>query len=342
MFSRRLSFIILVIFLYGSAAKAAVFRFIAGQDTVAQDSVASDSAAYVSPFAADNDRCFKCHGQAKYQYTNETQSRESYGLMCSNRVIHKEDFYDSNHKSFSCTDCHSSEYATFPHPGQLRMEPMFNCLDCHGGDPTWDKYHFEQIDTGYQKSVHYKLENEGFTCWKCHNPHTYRITVRNQGNLRETIAYDNAICLDCHSDFNRYQLLTEKKEINIIKKHDWLPNQALHFSSVRCIECHTQINDSILVSHQIKPKTEAVSRCNECHSKNSLLMASLYKFKSKEQRKDGFFNGIILNESSYVIGANRNQYLNILSLAIFALVIGTIVIHIYFRISKSKNRNKFH
>ena len=46
-------------------------------------------------------------------------------------------------------------------------------------------------------------------------------------------------------------------------------------------------------------------------------MASLYKFESKEQRQDGFFNGIILNES-YVIGANRNEYLNILSLIIFA------------------------
>ena len=47
-----------------------------------------------------------------------------------------------------------------------------------------------------------------------------------------------------------------------------------------------------------------------------LLMASLYKFESKAQRRDGFFNGIILNES-YVIGANRNEYLNLLSLVIF-------------------------
>jgi hypothetical protein len=213
------------------------------------------------------------------------------------------------------------------------MEEKFNCLDCHGGDEAYAKYHFEQIDAEYQQSVHFKLQDEGFTCWKCHNPHTYKITVRNGVNLRQTIAYDNAICLDCHSNFDRFQLLTEKAEINIIKKHDWLPNQALHFSSVRCIECHTQVSDSILVAHLIKPKEEAVDRCNECHSKNSLLMASLYKFKSKEQRQDGFFNGIILNES-YVIGANRNEYLNILSLAVFALVLAVIMIHIFFRIRK--------
>jgi len=106
---------------------------------------------------------------------------------------------------------------------------------------------------------------------------------------------------------------------------------------VRCIECHTQINNNIPVSHLIKPKEEAVRLCNECHSQNSILMASLYKFESKEQRHDGFLNGIILN-SSYVIGANRNKYLNLISLVIFVLVIGVIAIHILIRIKK-KNHN---
>jgi hypothetical protein len=96
------------------------------------------------------------------------------------------------------------------------------------------------------------------------------------------------------------------------------------------------INNNIPVAHQIKPKTEAVKLCNECHSKNSILMASLYKFESKEQRRDGFFNGIILNES-YVIGANRNEYLNLLSLIIFVGILGVITFHIVFRIRKNNN-----
>ena len=67
-------------------------------------------------------------------------------------------------------------------------------------------------------------------------------------------------------------------------------------------------------------------------------MASLYKFESKEQRRYGFFNGIILN-ASYVIGANRNEYLNLLSMIIFFGVIIVIAIHIIFRIrEKSKNK----
>lgn len=294
-----------------------------------------DTATFVSPFDSDNERCLKCHGQEKYEYTNETLGRQINGKMCSDRIVNKNEFYVSNHKSFSCTDCHSEEYIKFPHAGELRMEQKYNCIDCHGGDEKFAQYHFEEIEGEYQKSVHFKLEEEGFTCWKCHDPHSYRISVRNNDNLKETVAYDNSICLSCHSDFTRFQLLTERTEINIIKKHDWLPNQAAHFASVRCIECHTQISDSIPVAHLIKPKEEAVQLCNECHSQNSLLMASLYKFESREQRLDGFFNGIILN-SSYVIGANRNEYLNLLSLIIFVVVAGVIVIHIFFRIRKNR------
>ena len=289
-----------------------------------------DTISYVSPFHEKNERCFKCHGQEMYEYTNENLGIQVKANMCENRIMKRGDFYSSNHKSFSCTDCHSEDYLNFPHPGQLRMEQMYNCIDCHGGDEKFAKFHFEEIEAEYQQSTHYKLEPEGFTCWKCHNPHTYRISIRNSLNLKETIVYDNTICLNCHSDYSRFQLLSERKEINILRTHDWLPNQASHFSNVRCIECHTKINDSILVSHLILPKEEAVKRCNECHSKNSMLMTSLYKFQAKEQRRDGFVNGIILNES-YVIGANRNRYLNILSLVIFGIAVLIIGVHIYFR-----------
>jgi predicted CXXCH cytochrome family protein len=298
-----------------------------------RDTVGKDTVKFVSPFEEDNQRCFKCHGQAKYQYTNESLGKEVKALMCSERIVRKDEFYRSNHKSFSCTDCHSADYVKFPHPGELRMEPKMNCLDCHSGD---EKYHFDEIAAEYQKSSHFKLEADGFSCWKCHNPHSYKISDRNTDNLKETIRYDNDICLSCHSDFNRFQLLTDREEINLIQKHDWLPNQAAHIANVRCIECHSAINNSLPVAHLIKPKTEAVKLCNECHSQNSILMASLYKFASKEQRRDGFFNGIILNES-YVIGANRNEYLNIISLLLLAAVIGGITVHVYFRIRKNNN-----
>lgn len=294
-----------------------------------QDSV------YVSAYDEENNSCFHCHGQEKYKYTNETLGTVVTDLMCENRIVRKTDFYRSNHKSFACTDCHTGGYDTFPHPGEARMEQKYNCLDCHSNDMQFAQYRFEEIDAEYHESVHAKLEAEGFTCWSCHNPHTYRITARNR-NLTETVAYDNAICLNCHSNFNRFQLLTDREEINIIDQHDWLPNQKSHFGSVRCIECHARVSDSLLVSHFVRPKDQAVKQCNECHSKNSLLMASLYKYESKAQRQDGFFNGVIMNDA-YVIGANRNEYLNYISAAVLIMVLGGIVVHIFFRI---KNRKK--
>jgi hypothetical protein len=319
------SFFLLFLLFFPSLSSGSGFNF------VKQKVSSADTIAYVSPFHEENERCFKCHGQRIYEYTNENLDRQVKALMFSERIIDRAKFYESNHRSFKCTDCHSEDYNKFPHQGELRMEEKFNCIDCHGGDEKFAKFKFEEIEAEYQKSIHYKLSEEGFTCWKCHNPHGYKISIRDSKNLKETILYDNSICLDCHSDFSRFQLMSDRNEVNVLEKHDWLPNQTSHFRSVRCIECHTRVNDSILVAHIIIPKEEAVKKCNECHSKNSMLMASLYKFRSKEQRQNGFFNGIIMNES-YVIGANRNIYLNILSTGIFILVIVIIVVHLLFRI----------
>jgi hypothetical protein len=314
---------------------AGAYSTATGSDLKEEEAGANDSITYRSPFFDDNERCFKCHGQGRYEYTNENLGRQVKAMMFSERVINRNKFYGSNHKSFSCTDCHSGEYVKFPHPGELRMEQSYNCIDCHGGDDKFSQYNFEVIEAEYQQSTHFKLEEEGFTCWKCHSPHDYHISIRNSENLKETILYDNNICLKCHSDYDRFQLLSDREEINLLKTHEWLPNQGSHFKNVRCIECHTLVNDTILVAHLIRPMEEAVKGCNECHSKNSLLMSSLYKFQSKEQRKDGFLNGIILNES-YVIGATRNQYLNNLSILIFVILSGIMVIHIIIRIIKKR------
>jgi hypothetical protein len=156
--------------------------------------------------------------------------------------------------------------------------------------------------------------------------------------IKDIITYDNIICLSCHADVDKYQLITDKENPNILETHDWLPNQRLHFRNVRCIECHAELNNDILVSHNIQDKENAVRMCVECHSQNSLLMASLYKFQAQEKRNTlGFFNATILNDS-YVIGANRNYFLNMTSMAIFGLVILGIAIHILLRVKAKKTK----
>jgi hypothetical protein len=151
--------------------------------------------------------------------------------------------------------------------------------------------------------------------------------ARNSQSILETVAYDNNMCLGCHSNKDKFNLLSQRGLYDVIDRHDWLPNHALHFANARCIECHTQPNDSLLVSHNILPKDKARKLCVECHSANSVLMASLYKYQIRETRdKRGFVNAAILNES-YVIGANRNFYLNLISVVIFGCVIAGIVVH---------------
>jgi predicted CXXCH cytochrome family protein len=202
-------------------------------------------------------------------------------------------------------------------------------VECHSGDSIAEAYKFDLIDEDFQKSVHATKHSENFTCWMCHEAHSYKVNAT-------TIEYDNSMCLSCHSNTKKYNLILAKSNPNIIQKHEWLPNQQLHFQNVRCIECHARVNDSILVAHNIQPKSKAVKLCVECHSTNSLLKQTLYKYQSKEQiSRNGYFNAAILNKS-YVIGANRNYYLNVASVIILVIVLGGIAIHTILRITLKK------
>lgn len=280
----------------------------------------------------ENSKCFNCHSSHTYTYYNDVIERNVTKRMNPYFLVDSVLYYDQNHSSFDCTDCHAYDYKTFPHDNELQMDPMPSCLDCHEGDDATAEYNFEKIDQEFIESVHSTKHSDEFTCWMCHNPHTYKINARNNENIKETIVYDNNICLSCHADINKYQLISTDINPNIIEKHDWLPNQVAHFASVRCIECHTHSSGDVLVAHYIQTKDKAVKKCVECHSNNSMLMASLYKFKAQENRKKyGFFNAAILSDS-YMIGANRNLYLNILSGIIFGVIIFLILIHAILRI----------
>ncbi|MFZ5940050.1 MAG: hypothetical protein ACOYXB_05705 [Bacteroidota bacterium] len=292
-------------------------------------------AAYreVNDYVDDNEACFKCHAEAKYHLTDKFFGRTITEKMCSDKIISREAYYTMVHKSFACTDCHSDEFGEFPHPLELRTEECYTCLDCHGYDDNYAQYHFEEIDEEVMASVHSTNNMEEFTCWKCHDPHSYQNFVRSdEKSMAEAIEYNNDICLSCHSDYSKFMLLTDKPQPDILAAHEWLPNQPQHFKSVRCIECHTQINDSVLVAHLVMPKADAVRNCTECHSKNSILMASLYKYRAKESRtKLGFVNGVILNDA-YVIGATRNQYLGWAGVILFLLTLAGLSAHLVGRI----------
>lgn len=279
-----------------------------------------------------NHECLKCHGNKYFSYMNEMVGKTIRERMNPLYIIDSVKFYKSNHRTFMCTDCHSSEYeSSFPHPNHLRFEPSFSCMDCHEGNDDFADFHFETIREEFLKSVHSEKHSDEFTCWMCHNPHSYHISARTQENLSETIQYDNEICLSCHGDEGRFGLLSDRDIFNMLDRHEWLPNHLAHFKSVRCIECHAEVNDTILVAHNILPKEKAVRKCVECHSQNSILMASLYKYQVQEKRsKQGYLNAAIMTET-YVIGANRNYFLNFASLGIFGLALIGVIIHAILR-----------
>jgi Zn finger protein HypA/HybF involved in hydrogenase expression len=287
----------------------------------------------VYEFQAENQGCLNCHGHTYYYYYNDWVERDIKERMNPYYIVDSTKFYNSNHWNFRCVDCHSQDYQEFPHAGELRMEPIYECIDCHGGDDHYAQFNFEGLDEEFHKSVHSSKHSEEFTCWMCHNPHTYKINARTNDNMEEFIRYDNEICLSCHANVNKYQLLTTLDNPNILDKHGWLPNQGLHFKSVRCIECHTRISDDLLVAHNVQPKEKAVKLCVDCHSKNSRLLGSLYNMQFTDQRSlTGFSNSAILDEA-YIIGANRNYYLNRLSLILLGLVLLFISIHAILRIT---------
>ncbi len=280
--------------------------------------------------------CLKCHSKQTYTFHNSLMGTEDKKLMNPYYILDTMAIKLGVHQQFDCIDCHSFEYSTYPHNAELKLEPLGTCLDCHGGDETFAKYQFERIEEEFQKSVHYQVYGDNFTCAKCHSQHTYASTARTSSSVMEIVRYSNNMCLSCHNDMKKYELVSGHENPKIIQIHEWLPNQELHFQHVRCIECHTQVIDSLMVSHNIVGKDLAVKNCVECHTSDSRLKASLYKYENLQQRsKNGNLTTLLANET-YVIGANELPFLSWLSWVIFGLTLCGIIIHTVFRIVKRK------
>ncbi|WP_372773813.1 cytochrome c3 family protein [Mangrovibacterium sp.] len=279
-------------------------------------------------------QCLKCHSNHSFSFHNELMDREEKRLMNPYYVMDTLAMRTGVHNVFDCVDCHSFDYTAYPHQSNLKLEPMNTCLDCHGGDESFATYQFERIDEEFKKSVHARVYGDLFTCAKCHSQHTYTATARTSSSVKEIVAYSNQMCLSCHNSMERYEMISGRGNPELVKVHSWLPNQQLHFENVRCIECHTEVQDSLMVSHNILPKSQAVKKCVECHSANSKLKASLYKYENLQNRGEkGVFGNLISNES-YVIGTHQVPFLRWLSIVILIGVLGGVLVHVIFRILK--------
>jgi len=128
-------------------------------------------------------------------------------------------------------------------------------------------------------------------------------------------------------------LITDENVEIVLPKHEWLPDVERHLEAVRCIDCHTRMNDSVLVAREVMPADSAVRGCADCHSQNSILMGTLYKYAAKERRDEkGFVNGVMLRNDSYVIGANRSKLISFTGLLIIGMTLAIALMHTIFRI----------
>jgi hypothetical protein len=282
----------------------------------------------------ENDHCLNCHTKQTFTFHNSITNQEANRMMNPFYILDKDHLEVGVHVNFNCTDCHSAEYKTYPHKAELKLESLATCLDCHGGDESYAVYQFEKIDEEFKKSIHFQKSGESFTCSKCHNHHYYNPKSRRSYEVTEIVAFSNEMCISCHRNNIKYQLVSDQMKPELSQIHEWLPNQELHFKHVRCIECHTEVVDSLAVSHNILPKEKALKKCYECHSKNSRLEASLYKYHNLKKRSEkGKINTIVSNKS-YVIGAYQSTLLNNIFAAIFFFILLGIAIHLIFRIVK--------
>ena len=243
-------------------------------------------------------------------------------------------YYSNNHKSLACTDCHSTEYSNLPHKSDLKLEPVLTCTDCHTDTEDTPPINFTGITEEFKKSIHATRKDGNASCWSCHNPHTYNITTRSKDNLSQVVAYDNSICLECHSGMGKFDILYGDPKSNLIAKHQWLPNPVNHFKNVRCIECHAEIREDVLVAHNIRPKEEAVRICAQCHSADSRLKHSLYKYQLAQAREGKSILTSIVTNKDFAVGTNPSPLLNLISQLILALALLGIGIHTIIRIIK--------
>ncbi|NQU84826.1 MAG: hypothetical protein HQ541_03615, partial [Mariniphaga sp.] len=88
--------------------------------------------------------------------------------------------------------------------------------------------------------------------------------------------------------------------------------------------------------HNIESKDKAVRKCVECHTTESRLKASLYKYQNLQVRSEGGAINSMISNDSYIFGMQGSPFLKLLSVIIFLATLAGVAIHLAFRIIKKK------
>lgn len=267
------------------------------------------SPAAIEKVRQSNSACLACHSEAGLK---SLPTGVTFDIGKARRFqVDPQAFERSNHGQVECVACHVTGFTEYPHAEKAR-EQINWCDECHTRA-------FLVIEEQFLASVHARKFKDSFTCVTCHDPHVF-VKADHFSTAREAVRQDNAMCLNCHSSDENFARISKEGRPQIDAIHDWLPNTELHWSAVRCVECHTPVAKKYL-SHEIVDAEKAERQCVSCHTTNSELRVRLYRHLVAEERnRVGFVNSAILNES-YIVGATRNETLDWLSFIILGLVV---------------------
>lgn len=276
--------------------------------------------------------CLRCHGMKTLAYHDPL----SGGLK--NLFINPEALLASSHAKLQCRSCHGPGFEAYPHFQEAKREEL-HCLGCHKDNDSFPHERFKSIEKGFNRSIHFRAMPDRFSCFSCHNPHEYHTLSHTPvEDLPKQVSMGNQLCLKCHSDSQIIKNLTGRKFSDLLESHDWLPSAKQHWSSVRCIECHTGSNRK--ADHFILGKEFALKECESCHRRDSVLLTKLYQYQSLEERqKGGFINALVLN-NAYIIGMTRNVVLDWFGLIFIGMTFLGVSAHGLARWMVSKKRNR--
>ncbi len=256
-----------------------------------------------------NADCLSCHSEEGI--AKPPRQGMDMALLSKMLVDHPR-FERSDHGKMACKDCHGEPYVPYPH-GVNAKAGIKGCESCH-------QQPAKTITPEFKASRHFKEHSAKFTCLSCHDSHTMRKAAK-LASAQLAARQDNPQCLQCHNDSKRYEALMkpDAKRPDMTAVHAWLPEMALHLDHVRCIDCHSPVSDGAL-SHQVQGKDKAVRHCESCHAEDGELGKRLYKpmLINAPGEEGGFINAALLREI-YVVGGNRNRWLDWAGLGVLLL-----------------------
>ncbi len=259
---------------------------------------------------ADQRACLRCHAMPTLAYRNPDDGR------IIDLSIDRDALAHSVHGELACIDCHRRSYRRYPHPERPAPGDL-DCIGCHEDEDDGLSRGWVDIDKEFHLSIHATSdapEAAGFSCHSCHDPHRFRPAEVGEP-IGQIVRNHNEVCLSCHQELVAPHSTS----------HDWLPNRDAHWTSVRCVDCHTPV--ALFANHQILPAEQSAQNCVGCHSTDSQLLARLYHFRSEEDiARSGLLAKAIYNEA-YVVGMSKSPLLDRLSLVLLGLVFLMLTAH---------------